>query len=483
MWPRRIETPIAVQIVAMLVAGVLVGQVVTLLIVTLMPPPRPPVYPLSEVAAALKGQPVPPQDGHRLQRRDLPTPGSSNGGRPEFTALSRSELAGLLGATPDQIVLNLARPHRSPLELPFLGTPGRRPPPDGFHPRFGGPRWRPEGPSLERMFDRGEVLFGPFEAAWRQPSGRWAVVSPAPDPFPNPWQMRVIAWFLGCLAIFGPAGYLFARRLVRPITAFAEAAERLGRDPRAAPVELYGPSEIGAAARAFNEMQARLRRYVDDRVAMIGAISHDLRTPLTRIRFKLEGAPPVLREALSADLDQMEAMVTAALAFVRDAARTPEREPLDLLSVLECVIDDARSTGGDVTLSGSPLEVDGDALALQRLFTNLVDNAVKYGRMARLRLFAQGGDAVVEIADEGLGLPPEEMESVFEPFHRAEPSRNRDTGGFGLGLAVARSIARGHGGDVDLRAGQTGLIATVRLPLRLGYRPAAGAASTESIPG
>ena len=475
-----IETPIAAQIVAMLVAGVLVGQIVTLLIVTLMPPPRPPAFPISEVAAALKGLPTLVQDGRRLQRREAAAPGFANAGRPEFIAVSRAELAALIGVDPNQVVLNLAHPHRSPWELPFLGAPGRRPPPpEGFPHGFGRRHWRPEGPPPDRMFDHGGVLFGPFEAAWREPSGKWAVVSPAPDPFPNAWQMRVVAWFLGCLILFGPAGYLFARRLVRPITAFAEAAERLGRDPRTEPFELRGPSEIGAAARAFNDMQARLKRYVDDRVAMIGAISHDLRTPLTRIRFKLEGAPPALRQALSADIDQMEAMVTAALAFVQDAARTPEREPLDLLSVLECVVDDARSMGGDVTLSGSPLEVDGDALALQRMFTNLVDNAVKYGGSARLRLFAENGEAVVEVADDGPGLPPQEMESVFEPFHRAEPSRSRDTGGIGLGLAVARSVARGHGGDVGLRAAQVGLVATVRLPLRLGYKPV----STESIPG
>jgi two-component system OmpR family sensor kinase len=472
---RGIETPIAIQIVAMLIVGVLVGQVVTLLIVTLLPPPRPPAYPVSEIAAALKGQPVRAQDGRPLVRRLSDAPGFANGGRPAFVDASRLELAGLLGVGEDRVLLNVGHPRPPVWELPFLGAPGHRPPPEGFGRPFSRPRWGSDGPMPWRAREHIGVVFGPFDAAWRLPSGGWAVVRPAPEPFPNPWQSRVIVWFLGCLAVFGPAGYLFARRLVRPITAFAQAAERLGRDPRASQFELRGPSEIGAAARAFNDMQGRLKRYVDDRLAMIGAISHDLRTPLTRIRFKLESAPPQLRQALTADIDQMEAMITAALAFVQDATRTPDREQLDLLSVLECVVDDARSTGGDVTLSGATLEVDGDALALQRLFANLVDNALKYGRRARIRLFAEAGDAVVEVADDGAGLPADELERVFEPFYRTERSRSRDTGGIGLGLAVARSVARGHGGDVELRSGEGGLVATVRLPLRLGFNRDAAA--------
>jgi len=314
--------------------------------------------------------------------------------------------------------------------------------------------------------DRNPLIFNDFVAALEQSPGHWVVVSPKPDPFPFVWQARIVAWFLICLCVFGPAGYLFARRLVSPITAFAEAADRLGRDPRAPLVELRGPAEIGVAARAFNEMQGRLKRYVDDRTTMIGAISHDLRTPLTRIRFKMEAAPMELRSTVGGDIDQMEAMISAALAFVHDASRPHERETLDLLSVLECVVDDAKSGGSDVALmDAEPLAIDGDALSLQRLFANLVDNAVKYGHEARVGLGAEGGEAVVKIVDAGPGLPQKELERVFEPFYRTEPSRNRDTGGIGLGLAVARSVARAHGGDVILTSGPTGLTAEVRLPL------------------
>jgi two-component system OmpR family sensor kinase len=198
---------------------------------------------------------------------------------------------------------------------------------------------------------------------------------------------------------------------------------------------------------------------------MIGAIAHDLRTPIARVQFKLNRAPDAIAADIRGDLGQMEAMLAAVLAFVRDAAPAQERAPLDLLSVLEVVADDAADTGADVALEpAQPLIVDGDAAALRRLFANLVDNAVKYGRSARIRLTLAADEAVVEIKDQGPGLSSEEVERVFEPFYRVEGSRNRETGGIGLGLSVARSVARAHGGDVSLETGPEGLTATVRLP-------------------
>jgi len=294
------------------------------------------------------------------------------------------------------------------------------------------------------------------------------VVRTQSEAFPNAWQRRIMLWFLACLLILTPAGYLFARRLTAPISRFAKAADRLGRDPRGPPMTLRGPAEIGVAAAAFNEMQARLARYVGDRTAMIGAIAHDLRTPLARVQFKLQRAPTDLAEDIRRDLGQMEDMIAAVLDFVRDASPVRERGPLDLLSLLEVVADDASATGADVEVEPGPAQiVEGDATALQRLFANLVDNAVKYGGGARIALSSEDGDAVVRVSDNGPGLPPDEMEKVFEPFYRVETSRSRETGGIGLGLSVARTIARAHGGDVTLGAREDdvrGLVVTVKLP-------------------
>jgi signal transduction histidine kinase len=228
-----------------------------------------------------------------------------------------------------------------------------------------------------------------------------------------------------------------------------------------------GPAEVGVAARAFNEMQGRLQRYVEDRTAMVGAIAHDLRTPLTRLRFRIESLPEEQRAKYAADLDQMEAMIAATLTFVRDASRPGERTPLELSSLVESLCDEMAETGAWTEVeAGEKVVLEGDPMALRRLIANLLENAVKFGGRARARVFQDAGHAVVEIDDDGPGIPPQDTERVFEPFYRREPSRSRQTGGIGLGLAVVRSIARGHGGDVNLinRTGG-GLTARVQLPL------------------
>jgi signal transduction histidine kinase len=230
---------------------------------------------------------------------------------------------------------------------------------------------------------------------------------------------------------------------------------------------LKGPAEIGAAAHAFNEMQARLKRYIGDRTAMVGAISHDLRTPLARIRFKLEPAPEALKDSVLADVEQMEQMIGGVLAFIRNEGAPRRRERLDLLSLVECVADDAALMGGDVEIAetAQPVEVHGDPGALQRLFGNLVQNALKYGGEARIQVLREGPNAVVEIADAGPGLSADELEKVFQPFYRTDASRNLDNGGVGLGLPIARSTARAHGGDVELSSGPEGVVARVVLPV------------------
>jgi signal transduction histidine kinase len=309
-------------------------------------------------------------------------------------------------------------------------------------------------------------LVDDFDVGVQDASGGWTVVKPAPQGFPDAWQARILLWFVACFALLTPIGYLFARRLAAPIGKFAQAAERLGRDPRAQAVEISGPAELGRAANAFNEMQARLARYVEHSTAMVGAIAHDLRTPLARIRFKIDTLAPQAREAIGRDLSQMEQMISAVLAFVRDASHDRPREPLDLASAVQCVIDNAALLGAEVKMvTAAPLVVQADALGLDGLFTNLVDNAIKYGRRARVSIYRDGASAVVDVCDSGPGLPDGELERVFEPFYRAEPSRNAQTGGIGLGLSTARGVARAHGGDIVLINGRDGLIARVRLPL------------------
>jgi signal transduction histidine kinase len=310
---------------------------------------------------------------------------------------------------------------------------------------------------------------GDFVAALRLPDDAWAVVQPTPEPFPNSWQRRLLIWFLLSFALVAPLGWIFARRLVRPIAGFAYAAEQLGRDPTASIAMIEGPAEVGRAAHAFNRMQSRLRNFVDDRTAMVGAISHDLRTPLTRLRFRIEDVPDDLRENMLAEVDEMEQMISSVLAFIRDASEPGMREMLDLRSILEDVVEDAVFVGKHVTLEGGErADVEVDPLGMRRLLGNLVENAVKYGDAAQVRIFTDHQDAVAEIRDNGPGLPDDELERVFQPFYRAPAARASNKHGTGLGLAVCRSIARAHGGDVQLKRGDQGLIAQLRLPLAYG---------------
>jgi signal transduction histidine kinase len=302
----------------------------------------------------------------------------------------------------------------------------------------------------------------------REPNGRWQVVQPR-RAILDPWQQRFLLVLAGAALAVTPLAWWFARRLAAPIAAFAQGAERLGRDPDAPPLDNRGSREVGAAVAAFNEMQERLRRYVNYRTAMIGAIAHDLRTPLTRLRFRIENAPDELKPKLAADIDEMEAMIAATLAFVQDATRPGERTKLEVSSLVETVMDEAAETGADAAVERAERAVvDGDPVALKRLVTNLVDNALKFGSLARGRVFAEAGMAVVEVDDNGPGVPESEIERAFEPFHRLESSRSRETGGIGLGLAVVRAIARGHGGEVTLQnRSEGGLRARVTLPLAL----------------
>ena len=304
---------------------------------------------------------------------------------------------------------------------------------------------------------------GDFIAAQRV-GDRWIVVKPRPEGFPTAWQSRVMLWFLLSFALVAPLGWLFARRLTAPLRSFADAAERLGRDPSAPATVQGGSAEIARAAAAFNLMQGRLKRYVEDRTAMIGAISHDLRTPLTRMRFRLEAAPDKLKPGFETDMDQMEAMISSVLTFMRDQAEGGARERLDLRTLLDEAVKNAVAGGADVALEpGDAVEVQADPVALNRVFANLLDNAVKYGGRAVVRLDKDGLEAIATVRDFGPGLPDSELERVFKPFYRAPHAVASDASGMGLGLANSRSIILAHGGAIRLKS-HDGLTAEVRLP-------------------
>lgn len=296
-------------------------------------------------------------------------------------------------------------------------------------------------------------------------NGRWRVVRTPDRPFISRWQQRALAaFFLAFVAVL-PFAYLFARHLALPIRRFADAAERVGKDSDAPAVPLEGSTELQLAARALTKMQVRLGETLAERTAMIGAIAHDLRTPLARIAFRIESAPAPVRDAVFSDIEQMRAMVSATISFVARGTEVGERQRVDLRQILERIVADAQAMQQKVELSGGGGCVIGDSVALERLIQNVVDNAVNYAGSAEINLDSRDGRTTLTVADRGPGVNEAMLESVFKPFNRGEPSRNRATGGVGLGLAIGRSIALAHAGTLTAanRSGG-GLLVTAEFP-------------------
>lgn len=444
----RVRGTLFVRVFALVVLAVVGAEAINLWIIFHSPPPPPTFYTEGDVLRVLRGQPALP----RLEKNGAPP------------LLMRREVAQPTIEPETRIGPGRYRT----LLAQDLGLPIS----DVVATASGPPDFRGYSIVRARIGEQGDpheetFLLAPFQVIIHAKTGQWLTVQPGPSRGLTYFQERLLKWFAASVVALIPVAWFFSRGLAKPLTQFADAAERFGRDPRAPPMAVKGSSEITQAAAAFNEMQARLRRYVDDRTSMVAAIAHDLRTPLTRLRFRVESAPEEVQAKMTADIDQMEAMIAATLAFVRDAQADPQRTRLELSSLLESIVDDMAETGADVSVQkAEKVVIDADSLALRRLITNLIENAIKYGARARCTLSVHDRLAEIDIEDDGPGVPAPELNRVFDPFYRREPSRNRQTGGIGLGLSVARSIARAHGGDVALQnRPQGGLRAKVTLPV------------------
>lgn len=436
------RSPLFLRIFVRMLACVAVVQLLNLGLLLAIQTPSPKLHTVGQIAQAMRNPRAAPEGFAVLRAASVER-------QPWNPRAERTEaaLATALGIPRDQVILRFP--------VGFL----QRPP---VYDRAGVP---PAPAPASAAAAQDVLVTGGFEASRRMPDGSWQVVSPGERL--EPWRLFVLVWLVLSALAVAPFAWAMAQRFARPIGAFARAAERLGRDPRAPPIELDGPAEIAEAARAFNDMQARLNRYVDDRATMIAAVAHDLRTPLMRMGLRIEDADPAIRQACEGDIREMQAMISAVMAYVRDSSRIGVRRPLDLRSLAETVVDDAADRGAAVTLeAGEPLVIEADPVALKAMLANLVGNAIKYAGGAEVVIFPRAHEAVIAVRDRGPGIPEEDMERVFDPFFRGERSRNRDTGGMGLGLASARATARAHGGDITLyRRDGGGLCATATLPL------------------
>lgn len=462
------------QTLLLLLASIAVVFVVTAALFVWSPPPRPDFNSLSDIAEALSGRkmvryrpwqvviiphghhgPLPlrperPDSDERQRERRLsviarpapPRPDPDMVNSPVFSA----RLAEQIGVPVDDVRLFFEPDQSSNLPLPLRMRGDRR-----------------------VIFRRGEPLFfDTVVAGLRTGDGGWRVVRTPPRAWIAPWQKRALMLFAISLLAVIPFAWFFARALAEPIRRIADAADRMGANPQAPLITEEGPAEIRVTAHALNRMQQRLSAYLAERTNMIGAIAHDLRTPLARIAFRIETAPDEMREKVQGDIEQMRAMIAATISFVRDSSSVSRIEPVALDRLLADLAADEAEVGRPVALGAiMSADVAGDPMALRRLLQNLVDNGVVYGGGVEIVLARVGDEAEIRVADRGRGLPTHQLEAMFQPFERGEPSRNRATGGIGLGLSIARAIAQEHGGTLILanRAGG-GLEAICRLPIR-----------------
>jgi signal transduction histidine kinase len=339
----------------------------------------------------------------------------------------------------------------------------------------------PDGPVFGGrglMMGRGPMMhgfggfggFGSFrdlQVAVPLPDGQWLSFTTAlPESGSAFSRQFLLSMGIMALVIFA-VSFWAVRRVTAPLAAVSAAAERLGNDLNAPPMPETGTIETRQASRAFNTMQARLRSLIENRTRMLAAISHDLRTPLTLLRLRAENVEnPQERDKMLATIAEMDSMVGVTLQFARDEATTEIRRPTDIAALVQSIVDDMADAGMPVTMQPAvSIVYDCRPDALKRAIRNLLDNAVKYGKAATVAIQTAPKTIEIVIDDGGPGIPEQELSRVFDPFYRLEESRSRDTGGVGLGLAIAQSIVQAHRGDLVLSNRPAGgLRAKISLP-------------------
>ncbi|AVQ85716.1 MULTISPECIES: ATP-binding protein [unclassified Variovorax] len=273
------------------------------------------------------------------------------------------------------------------------------------------------------------------------------------------------------IMVFVAIALVAVRLALRPLRRLAEAADALGRDLHSPPLSEGGPREVHQAARTFNLMQRRLIQDIGERTRFLAAVSHDLRSPITRLRLRAEFLPPgEMQDKFRKDLGDMESLISSTLDYIRGADHNEPRRSVDVNSLLAGLRADFEETGGTVTLHGHAREpLPAYASSLRRCVQNLIENAIRYGGAAHVRIDDSAQALRIRIEDAGPGIPEASLEQVFEPFLRLEESRNLASGGTGLGLSIARSIALAHDGSITLRnRGEGGLEALLTLPRTAG---------------
>ncbi len=328
------------------------------------------------------------------------------------------------------------------------------------------PHLSPRMAEMHRVMMNGALRAVEMRLSIALRDGRWLNVGTRFERPPLQWPILSVLTFgtTAAVVLIAALWYLVAR-LTGPLDRLARAAERLGRGEQVGPLPEDGPEELRNLTRAFNWMQARLTRFVADRTRIFAALGHDLRSPLTALRVRAELVDDEdTREALIETVEEMQQMAEATLEFAKGLSGGEASQEIELSTLLA---DLAEEAGGAAELvPGSAVLLHVRPIAIRRALRNVLSNALRYGDQARISWTRTGDEVLIEIRDRGPGIPEGELERVFDPFYRLETSRSLETGGHGLGLSIARSILRAHGGEIELHNDPAGgLVARLRLPV------------------
>lgn len=310
-------------------------------------------------------------------------------------------------------------------------------------------------------------IFGGFSISIEGKDGSWIQAEPPHPRFLTPLLSPPVVTVASAILLIAALSIWTAKRSLRPIDQLVDAARRLGVERHASPIDTQGLGDFTVIGDAINEMQNRIKGFIDERTQMLAAISHDLRTSLTRLRLTAEELPEdEAKHTLIRNMEEMEQMVSATLTFAGDDLKREQSEHVDIAALLITICDSFSDMGARAEYSGPDhLFAVCQPVAIKRAFVNVIDNAIKYGDLAHVELGSTEQFIRVTIRDHGPGIPAELVERAFRPFSRLEQSRNRETGGVGLGLAIARDIVSAHGGTISLRTrAEGGLEAELLLP-------------------
>lgn len=454
------------QVFALVLACVVATLVLGLGVLALSPPPPPPTVSIASYVHAF--------NSGSDERIAMTTPGSAppawSRRKGQAETLIGASLASGIGVRPSDVMVEITAPSMYGLvprssaaergQMTIIDVPASL--------RIGR-----AGPAFDvNRFLRDEaVRVPPFVATIRRTDGLFLQLRPR-QPFPTPWQLRLLAIFGLSIVAVAPLAWFGARRWTASIRRLAARVNSSGPDIPGLPVATTGDArEVKVLEHAFEALHGRLRAQLEDRMQMLMAVAHDLRTPLTSLRIRSEDVGAELRAGFIRDLARLEQMIDGILAFARAQNPRPKEETIDFRRLVADLVADARGRGDQVTLDGQQVFVRGSAIDLSRAVDNLLSNARRYASRSAVTITNSASCAILCVTDDGPGVPQEMVPRLAEPFFRIERSRSLDTGGIGLGLATVAAIVESHGGFLKFENIDGGFKVLVSLPAQLASEP------------